>query len=88
MTIQDFYNEFYLRAELSPAHARFCEQVYGQNLCQHGMADLPQLQLLVDLLEVQPYRYRGQRHTTVMVRRRICSCEELPVMVIRSPTAV
>jgi len=53
MDIQTFYNEFYRRAELSAAHARLCERVYGQNLCQHGMADLAQLHLLVELLDVQ-----------------------------------
>ncbi len=49
-----FYNEFYPRAETSAAHARFCEQVYGINLCQHGMMDLPQLEKLVEVLDIQP----------------------------------
>ncbi len=37
------YNEFFHRARRSPAHARFCEQVYGRDLCQHGMADMRQV---------------------------------------------
>ena len=37
------YNEFFYRARRSPAHARFCERVYGRDLCQHGMADMPQV---------------------------------------------
>ena len=52
MSLAAFYNEFYARAEASQAHARFCERVYGMNLCQHGMADLAQLELLVSGLEV------------------------------------
>ena len=49
-----FYNEFYPRAESSAAHAFFCEQVYGINLCQHGMMDLPQLEKLAEILELSP----------------------------------
>src|SRR5919199_1459962 len=37
------YNNFFARAENSRAHARFCEEVYGKNLCQHGLTDLFQL---------------------------------------------
>ena len=54
MNIQTFYNDYFDRAETSQAHAEFCERVYGKNSCQHGMADLLQLHLLIDLLEVQP----------------------------------
>ncbi len=45
-----FYDEFFARAQDSRAHAAFCEQVYGRNLCQHGMMDMPQLDMLLDVL--------------------------------------
>lgn len=54
MDDKTFYNEYYHRAETSRAHATFCERVYGKNLCQHGMADLSQLHLLADMLDVHP----------------------------------
>ena len=49
-----FYNEYYPRAESSAVHARFCEEVYGINLCQHGMMDLSQLKEMMDILEINP----------------------------------
>ncbi len=52
MTIAEFYNEFYDRAEKSHAHAVFCERVYGSNLCQHGMADEDQINLMLDELSL------------------------------------
>ncbi len=48
----DFYDRFYPAAETSRAHALFCERVYGKNLCQHGMADMEQLELLLGLMEL------------------------------------
>jgi ubiquinone/menaquinone biosynthesis C-methylase UbiE len=50
--LRDFYNEFYSRAEKSQAHAQFCELVYGKNLCQHGMADMKQLEAMIKLLDI------------------------------------
>lgn len=50
MNVKEFYNEFYERAEKSTAHARFCELVYGKNLCQHGMADMVQIEEIIKLL--------------------------------------
>jgi SAM-dependent methyltransferase len=52
MTIVDFYNDFYEKAEKSHAHAVFCERVYGINLCQHGMADDDQIMLMLEELEL------------------------------------
>ena len=49
-----FYNEYYQAVTTSQAHARFCEQVYGINLAQHGMADMPQLRALMHELHLQP----------------------------------
>ncbi|MDQ1591598.1 MAG: hypothetical protein QOG71_2225 [Pyrinomonadaceae bacterium] len=40
------YDNFFDAAEQSDAHALFCERVYGRNLCQHGLADLSQLDKL------------------------------------------
>lgn len=54
MSIKTFYDEFFTRAEHSAAHALLCERVYGKNLCQHGMADLPQLDMLLEQLAIQP----------------------------------
>lgn len=54
MSIQTFYDEFFTRADASPAHAELCKRVYGQNLCQHGMADMRQLEILLEQLAIRP----------------------------------
>jgi ubiquinone/menaquinone biosynthesis C-methylase UbiE len=46
------YDNFFGNAEQSDAHALFCEQVYGKNLCQHGLADIAQLDKLLDALRL------------------------------------
>jgi SAM-dependent methyltransferase len=43
-----FYDTFYQRAASSRAHSRFCTEVYGLDLCQHGMADMQQLDLALE----------------------------------------
>lgn len=48
----DFYNNFYIKAEQSKAHKAFCERVYGRNLCQHGMADMTQIEKLLEMLNL------------------------------------
>jgi 2-polyprenyl-3-methyl-5-hydroxy-6-metoxy-1,4-benzoquinol methylase len=48
-----FYNEYYQAVHRSPAHATFCDLVYGENLCQHGVADMAQIRLLLDELHIQ-----------------------------------
>jgi cyclopropane fatty-acyl-phospholipid synthase-like methyltransferase len=45
--MKGFYTAFYAAVEHSPAHALFCERVFGGNLSQHGFADLEQLELLL-----------------------------------------
>lgn len=45
--MRDFYEHFYRVAPQSPAYAAFCEQSFGVNLCQHGFADMTQLQTLL-----------------------------------------
>jgi 2-polyprenyl-3-methyl-5-hydroxy-6-metoxy-1,4-benzoquinol methylase len=42
-----FYNEYYRAASRSKAHGLFCEMVYGRNLCQHGVADMEQINIAV-----------------------------------------
>lgn len=46
-----WYNEYFRRAAESPAHARFCEAVYGRDLCQHGMMDVEEMDFLASLLK-------------------------------------
>jgi len=48
----DFYNKYYATIESSKAHAEFCELVYGMNLCQHGMADMSQINELIRRLNL------------------------------------
>jgi SAM-dependent methyltransferase len=44
------YDAYHAQAEGSAAHAAFCERVYGRNLCQHGLADMEQLEVLIEVL--------------------------------------
>ncbi|MFN8530132.1 MAG: class I SAM-dependent methyltransferase [Anaerolineae bacterium] len=50
--MQDFYALFYQRVAHSAAHAEFCTRVFGINLCQHGFADEPQLDALINALNL------------------------------------
>ncbi|MCO6475500.1 MAG: class I SAM-dependent methyltransferase [Phaeodactylibacter sp.] len=47
------YDNFFTLSENSPAHARFCERVYGENLNQHGLADTEELQQLLSFVKIQ-----------------------------------
>jgi len=46
------YNNFFDSGKKSNAHALFCERVYGENLCQHGLADVFQLGKLLEALSL------------------------------------
>lgn len=46
-----WYNEYFLRAAESPTHSRFCEAVYGRDLCQHGMMDIKEMDFLASQLK-------------------------------------
>jgi SAM-dependent methyltransferase len=46
------YDNFYARARTSRAHSIFCERVYGKDLCQHGLADIFQLDRLLEFLNL------------------------------------
>lgn len=43
----DFYTRFYQALASSSANARYCTLVYGRNLCQHGFADMPDIDQLI-----------------------------------------
>lgn len=45
--MRDFYERYFAAMAYSQAHARFCERVFGQNLCQHGFADMKQIEALI-----------------------------------------
>lgn len=45
--MREFYEAFYRRTADSNAHAEFCRRVFGRNLCQHGFADMKQLDTLI-----------------------------------------
>jgi SAM-dependent methyltransferase len=46
------YDRLYGESEESAAHAAFCERVYGRDLGQQGMADMEQLQIVMDVLSL------------------------------------
>jgi SAM-dependent methyltransferase len=50
MPTTEFYDRYYAAAENSLAHALFCTRVYGRDLCQHGMADMVQIDMLIEML--------------------------------------
>jgi ubiquinone/menaquinone biosynthesis C-methylase UbiE len=49
------FDRLYAEAEGSAAHALFCERVYGRDLGQQGMADMEQIQILVDVLDLDSH---------------------------------
>lgn len=46
------YDAYYSSAQTSQAHAKFCERVYERDLCQHGLADMVQVNTLIKILEL------------------------------------
>lgn len=48
----DFYTRFYAAVAASAANAEYCARVYGRNLCQHGFADLPHLDHLIQVSNI------------------------------------
>lgn len=52
--MEDFYAVYYAATATSEAHHIFCERVFGHDLCQHGFADKNQLELLLQVLQLQP----------------------------------
>jgi ubiquinone/menaquinone biosynthesis C-methylase UbiE len=45
------FGKMLLRSVKSPTYARFCEKVYGRNLCQFNMVDEDQLETLVKSMQ-------------------------------------
>lgn len=51
-SIRYFYIDYYAAAPRSAASAEFCRRVYGRDLCQHGYADMGQLDRLIDVAQI------------------------------------
>lgn len=51
MFSSQWYDEYFQRAAFSATHAEFCRQVYGENLCQHGLMDQAELDFLISLIK-------------------------------------
>lgn len=51
------YDNFFSLSEKSAAHALFCERVYGENLNQHGLADMEELRQLLGFLDITAGTY-------------------------------
>jgi hypothetical protein len=80
-----FYDAYYEAAQDSAAHALFCERAYGRNLCQHGVADMNQIQLLIDaqgidqttsLLELRGRFYA--EGSVFLFKNRLADCDGAP----------
>ncbi len=52
--MREFYERYYAAVSRSPSHAAFCERVFGRNLCQHGFADMGQLDALMEAARLGP----------------------------------
>ena len=50
----DFYDNFYRATKTSEAHKLFCTRVFGLDLCQHGFADVDQLDALIAAVGIHP----------------------------------
>ncbi|NGZ09302.1 MAG: class I SAM-dependent methyltransferase [Nitrospira sp. LK70] len=72
-----WYNEYFRRAYTSRTHARFCEAVYGRDLCQHGMMDVEEMDFLASLLkrdeQVLEIGCSNGRITEYLVEKAGCS---------------
>lgn len=53
-TMYEFYQRYYVAIRTSQAHAAFCQQAYGADLCQHGFMDMEQLDDLLAALQLSP----------------------------------
>lgn len=55
--MRDFYERFYSLAPSSAAHGEFCRRAFGLDMCQHGFADVAQIEALIEATRLGP----GQR---------------------------
>lgn len=51
------YDNFYFAAAASRAHALLCREVYGEDLSQHGLADLDQINSMIAALDLKATDY-------------------------------
>ncbi len=51
----DFYDAYFRAVADSPIHSAFCRHVFGIDLCQHGFADLNQLNLAIRTAPIQQH---------------------------------
>ena len=49
----DWYSRYYTAVSTSQANARYCQQVYGENLCQHGFAEMADLDHLIEVSNIK-----------------------------------
>lgn len=47
-----WYKEYYIRTKESKAHACYCEELYGLNLCQDGFSDMNQINKLIETANI------------------------------------
>lgn len=52
-----YYQVFYPAAHSSLAHSKLCERVFGKDLCQEGMVDMPALEDLLSRLGIRERHY-------------------------------
>ena len=52
--MRDFYEKFYQAVQHSAAHSLFCERSFGRDLCQHGFADMAQIDALIAATGLAP----------------------------------
>ena len=48
-----YYQKFYPAAHASPTHSKFCEIVFGRDLCQEGQTDMESLAQLLERLDLK-----------------------------------
>ena len=49
-----WYKDYYLKTAESKAHARYCEMLFGLNLCQDGFSDMQQIMGMLEIAKVNP----------------------------------
>lgn len=50
--MEGFYEAFYEAVSHSPVYDEFCTRAFGRNLCQHGFADVVQLNRVIGLMHL------------------------------------
>ena len=55
--MQEFYTDYYRAVAHSAVHVEFCVRVFGANLCQHGFADIAQLEALLAAIRLGTGRH-------------------------------